>query len=125
MIFGKKRTFLERPEKVERLKAVNRVISKRENVTVSQADQTDSAFFIISVTGRTPGGFNRLDIPSSRAYFLGAPTNQNLLPNFIGCIRDFTVDGYEPITNAWARKPDYNIVRRGSIRLCSSSDETR
>ena len=44
MIFRKKRTFLERPEKVERLKAVNRVISKRENVTVSQADQTDSAF---------------------------------------------------------------------------------
>lgn len=78
-----------------------------------------------SLTGRTPGGFNRLDIPSSRAYFLGTPTNQNLLPNFIGCIRDFTVDGYEPITNAWARKPDYNIVRRGSMRLCSSSDETR
>lgn len=109
-------------------KAVNRVISNMK--CFSQAEQTDSEgqilhFFIISVTGRTPGGFNRLDIPSSRAYFLGAPTNQNLLPNFIGCIRDFTVDGYEPITNAWARKPDYNIVRRGSMRLCSSSDETR
>ena len=109
-------------------KDVNRVISKHEMFQSSWADRfwrTDSAFFIISVTGRTPGRFNRLDIPSSRAYSLGAPTNQNLLPNFIGCIRDFTVDGYEPITNAWARKPDYNIVRRGSMRLCSSSDETR
>lgn len=124
----KKRTCPERPEKVERLKAVNRAISKHEMFQSSWADRfwrTDSAFFIISVTGRTPGGFNRLDIPSSRAYFLGAPTNQNLLPNFVGCIRDFTVDGYEPITNAWARKPDYNIVRRGSMRLCSSSDETQ
>ena len=112
----------------DRRKAVNRVISNMK--CFSQAEQTDSEgqilrFFIISVTGRTPGGFNRLDIPSSRAYFLGTPTNQNLLPNFIGCIRDFIVDGYEPITNAWARKPDYNIVRRGSMRLCSSSDETR
>ena len=124
----KKRTCPERPENVERLTAVNRVISKNQMFQSSWADsfwRTDSSFFIISVTGRTPGGFNRLDIPSSRAYFLGTPTNQNLLPNFIGCIRDFTVDGYEPITNAWARKPDYNIVRRGSMRLCSSSDETR
>jgi len=75
------------------------------------------------LVGQTPGGYNRLDIPTSKAYFLGAPTNQNLLPNFIGCIRDLSVDGYEPITNAWAGKPDYMIVRMSSMRLCRASDE--
>lgn len=73
--------------------------------------------------GQTPGSFNRLDIPSSMAYFLGAPTSEELLPNFMGCIRDFVVDGHEPITNAWASKPDYFIQGRNSIRLCSASDD--
>lgn len=78
----------------------------------------------VSLVGRTPGGFNRLDIPTSKAYFLGAPTNMNLLlPNFSGCIRNFSVDGYEPITNAWANKPDYTIVRKQAMRLCSASDQ--
>lgn len=83
----------------------------------------NSFYFPCSVIGRTPGGYNRLDIPTSRAYFLGAPSSRNLLPNFIGCIRDFTVDGYEPITNSWAGKPDYTIVGKRAMRLCNSSDE--
>ncbi|XP_078344070.1 cubilin-like [Oculina patagonica] len=78
---------------------------------------------LASFTGQTPGGFNRLDIPTSKAYVLGAPSSQNLLPNFIGCIRDFEIDGHEPITNAWAKKPDYLLVGRSSMRLCSASDE--
>lgn len=73
-----------------------------------------------TLSGQTPGGYSRLDIPNSTAYFLGAPTSLNLEPNFIGCIRNFTVDGYEPLTNAWVGKPDYSIVRRSSMRQCSS-----
>ena len=74
------------------------------------------------MVGRTPGGYNRFDIPTPRAYFLGSPTNLNLLPNFNGCIRDFSVDGYEPITNAWISKPDYTIERKTAMRECSSAD---
>ena len=77
------------------------------------------------MVGQTPGGYNGLNLRSSRAYFLGAPTNQNLLPNFSGCIRYFMVDGYEPTTNAWANKTDYTVVKRGDMRLCSSSDEQK
>ncbi|CAH3033889.1 unnamed protein product [Pocillopora meandrina] len=73
----------------------------------------------VTLSGQAPGGYNRLDIPTATAYFLGAPTSLNLEPNFIGCIRDFMVDGYEPLTNAWVGKPDYSIVGRSSMRQCS------
>lgn len=76
----------------------------------------------VDINERTPGGFNRLDLPSPVAYFLGSPTNLNLLPNFNGCIRDFSVDGYEPLTNAWIDKPDYTVVRKSAMRECSSAD---
>lgn len=76
----------------------------------------------VDINERTPGGFNRLDLPSPVAYFLGSPTNLNLLPNFNGCIRDFSVDGYEPLTNAWIAKPDYTVVRKLAMRQCSSAD---
>ena len=91
--------------------------------TITASNQGLLFIFPYSVVGRTPGGFNRLDIPTSKAYILGAPSSQNLLPNFIGCIRDFEIDGHEPMTNAWAMKPDYAIMGRSSIRLCSASDE--
>jgi len=38
-----------------------------------------------------------LDLESSTAYFLGAPANKTLLPNFNGCIRGLRVHGYEPM----------------------------
>ncbi|KAL9988832.1 hypothetical protein ACROYT_G003320 [Oculina patagonica] len=69
-----------------------------------------------------PGNKNRLDIPSGKGYFLGAPTSKSMTPNFVGCIRYFTVDGYEPIVNAWARSQGSSIVK-GSIRPCTASDE--
>ena len=54
---------------------------------------------------------------------MGAPTSEELLPNFMGCIQNFVVDGHEPITNAWARKPDYSMLGRNSMRLCSAFDK--
>ncbi|XP_068695415.1 zinc metalloproteinase nas-39-like [Montipora foliosa] len=77
---------------------------------------------VVNLVGRTPGGYTRFDIPTPTTYFLGSPANLNLLPNFNGCIRDFSVDGYEPITNAWISKPDYAIVRKTAMRECSSAD---
>ncbi|XP_078366397.1 uncharacterized protein LOC144650566 isoform X1 [Oculina patagonica] len=70
-----------------------------------------------------PGKGNSLDIPSSKAYFLGAPESKNMPPNFVGCIRYFTVDGYEPIVNAWAGSQGSSIVNQGSMRPCTASDE--
>lgn len=69
----------------------------------------------------TPGKYKGLDIPSSTGYFLGAPTSKNLSPNFVGCIRYFTVDGYEPIVhnNVWIGNQDSS----GSMRVCTAADE--
>jgi len=66
---------------------------------------------------------NKLDIPLSKAYFLGLPKRKNKpSTNFVGCIRYLTVDGYEPIVNAWAGNPDSSIVK-ASMRPCTASDE--
>lgn len=77
-----------------------------------------------SIVEKTPGDYTSLDVPASKAYFLGAPANQNLLPNFNGCIRDLTVDGYEPIAIAWAGiNRDFIITGKSTMRVCSASDE--
>ena len=83
-----------------------------------------SCFHLLySAVGQTPGGFNRLDIPTSTGYFLGAPSSLNLVPNFFGCIRNFIVDGVEPVTNSMAGKPDYTSVKKNLVRNCSPADQ--
>lgn len=65
-----------------------------------------------------------LDLESSTAYFLGAPANLNLLPNFNGCIRELRVHGYEPIKLARSNyDPNYEISNNGFMTLCNASDE--
>jgi hypothetical protein len=56
---------------------------------------------------KTKGNFNKIDLPDSVGFFLGTPPELKIIPNFIGCIRDFTVDGREPLTNAFVSKPQY------------------
>ncbi|XP_048587667.1 neuropilin-2 [Nematostella vectensis] len=58
----------------------------------------------------TRGDFNKIDLPNSVGLILGVPsTVKGLVPNFIGCIRDFSVDGIEPLTNAYAGKTEYRV----------------
>ena len=81
-----------------------------------------------SKEGNTPGCNNRLDVPSSKAYFLGSPPEgiygglMKLPPNFVGCIRYLSVDGYEPIVSAWENKPD-STIHKVSMRPCTAADE--
>lgn len=75
-------------------------------------------FFFLPAEGRTRGGFKRLDIPLSQAYFLGAPSDMGLTTNFIGCVRNLSVDEREPVTNAMAGKTDYHVSRNGIFREC-------
>ncbi|XP_031556205.1 dorsal-ventral patterning tolloid-like protein 1 [Actinia tenebrosa] len=67
----------------------------------------------------TRGPFNRLDIPDSIGFFLGAPSSiKGLVGNFVGCIRDLQVDELESITNAFAGKPFHHTFGRERFRKC-------
>ncbi|XP_032229661.1 uncharacterized protein LOC5505354 isoform X2 [Nematostella vectensis] len=97
--------------------------NKWHNVLISRTDRT----IALSVDGRlegsssTRGSFTRLDIPDAVGLFLGAPsTISGIVGNFRGCIRDLRIDGREPITNAFAQKPDYDVIRRIGFFACKS-----
>ncbi|KXJ09195.1 Neurexin-3 [Exaiptasia diaphana] len=59
-------------------------------------------------SAKTKGNFNRIDLDKATGYVLGTPPQLQGMPNFIGCIRDFTIDGREPLTNSYVAKPDYH-----------------
>ncbi|KAL9988969.1 hypothetical protein ACROYT_G003468 [Oculina patagonica] len=83
----------------------------------------------VTVTGKTPGSYSHLDLTSDditrpQAYFLGSPESEHwhMKPNFVGCIRYFAIDGYEPIVDAWMNSAE-SSMHKGSMRPCTASDE--
>ncbi|KAK3735235.1 hypothetical protein QZH41_008429 [Actinostola sp. cb2023] len=66
-------------------------------------------------SARTKGNFNQIDLEGSIGFFLGTPPQLTGMPDFVGCIRDFTVDGREPLANAFVAKPEY--PSHGMLRM--------
>lgn len=105
------------------IKLISTLWSFLLDIVESRAQSKFALFFLSGISQTTITGMNKLDIPSSKAYFLGLPKRQNKpSTNFVGCIRYLTVDGYEPIVKAWAGNRDSSIVK-GSMRPCTASDE--
>ena len=87
-------------------------------LTISFICKLKSTLLLFLATRRTPGAFKKLDIPNSVGHVLGAPSDKRILSNFIGCIKHFYIDGREPLTNAWAGKPDYKFQSKSTVKLC-------